>query len=87
MYSVLSFQWEMLTALPLEEKIANGYFGYPLFSYSEAQKKKLFKSVKFVNQWLYIGKQVTYVATGLKNHPILKRAKGVFLPMSDEDKR
>ena len=85
-YSALSFQWKELTALPLKEKIEDGYFGHALPFYSEAQKKKLSKSIKFVNQWLFMGKQGTFVA-GLRKHPILKRANGDFLPMTDEEKR
>ena len=85
-YSFLSIHFSSSTALSLEEKIADGYFGYPLQFYSEAHKKKISKSIKFLNQWLFIGKQGFFVA-GLTKHPILKRAKGDFLPMTDEDKR
>ena len=86
LYSELSFQWKIFSALPLEDKISKGYFGFPSYYYSEAQKKKLSKSIKFVNQWLFMAKQGAFVATGLKRHPILKRAKGDFLSMTDEDK-
>ena len=76
--------------MPMREKIANGYFGIPSSYYSEATKKKLSKSIKYVDLWLFIGLSLginrDLIASPLY-HPILKRAFGEFLPLSDNDKR
>ena len=68
------------------EKIAAGYFGVPFSHYSEATKKKLSKSIKYVDQWLFIGLSLG-IEGDLQKHEILKRAFGEFLPLSDKDKR
>ena len=81
-----------LGLLSLERKIQDGYFGPYYYLFSETKKKKLVNLLeKFANQWLFIGstlgEQRSYVTSGIKKHPILKRARGEFLPMSKEDKR
>ena len=73
---------------PLEQKLGAVYV--VLFQSSEVAKKRIAKSIKFVNQWIFITliKAMDFViSTGLKIDPILKRAVGQFLSMSEADKR
>ena len=77
-----------MSETPLEKKL--GFVYVVLFQTSEASKKRIAKSIKFVNQWIFITliKGMDFViSTGLKIDPILKRAVGEFLPMSEADKR
>jgi hypothetical protein len=77
-----------MSEAPLEQKIGSVYF--MLFHTSEASKKRIAKSIKFVNQWIFIGSTKAMdllISSGLKSDPILKKAVGEFFPMSEADKR
>ena len=77
-----------MSEAPLEQKLGLVYV--MLFQTSEASKKRIAKSIKFVNQWIFITmiKGMDFViSTGLKIDSILKRALGEFLPMSEAEKR
>ena len=87
-YKYISSIWKEMSESPLEQKLGSVYV--LLFHTSEASKKRIAKSIKFVNQWIFITlikAMDLVISTGLKIDPILKRAVGEFLPMSEADKR
>ena len=95
LFAAIINNWKKEAGYPKGYKIAAGFWGSFFVNMvlsrgmeiPEYEKGLIENSIKFVDQWLFIGKNLNFVRIASMQLPhILRRARGKFLPWSECDK-